>query len=561
MMNHRAGQFLFALALLAAALLIYSCAQTGAPQGGPADLDPPTVDVTSPGSGDVLVDRSSGLILHFSEPLDRATLTGNVQISPARTGPAKYKWSAGGRRVEISWPDSLRDSTSYRVTVTNRVADRRGNKFLEPFTFAFSTGPQVDRGEIRGQIRTEGGKTGTYDVLAYRLETIVDTFMRTPPDYSTQSAPDGRFQLPFLRAGEYRLLILADGNRNLRPDHGERYALAPRDYAVADEAPPDSADYFPIAYDTVPFTLRSCAPISPGLIGLTFSHPLDTIDAVRWSLTVRDSATGEEQASAILNPTPRRTGIVTLHGSWNVGSVYRISVANVYDQRGHYLSADSCDCPFIAIQDTVGPRVEWVTLPTQTEALSPVDPIQWFFSEPVDTARFVDAITVRDTLGESLNGSLRWIDRQRLLYAPDPMWPETTVVIALLDSAKLADVSGNLAGAGTYMWRFTPLTEPQMGEIEGRVETERPGATSIIVTARSIGDARKTSIRATAPGSFSLALPAGRWQLGGYVQSEGDSRWFPGSLEPFRHAQPRTLQSDTLDVRARFVLEDVVLRF
>jgi len=561
MMILRAGCFLSALTVGTALCLMVSCAQLGTPQGGPPDVTPPAVEMTRPGSGDVLVARDAGLSLQFSEPLDKNTITGNLEISPSRSGQAEYKWSNGSRRVDITWPDSLRDSTTYRMTVNNRVADRHGNKFPEPYTFAFSTGAQVDRGEIRGHVRSEGDKSGAYDVFAYRLETMPDTFWLSPPDYATQTGPDGRFQLPFLRAGRYRLLVLADGNRDQRLDHGERFALAARDFAVADEVPPDSADLFPTVRDTVPFTLRNCTPVGHNLIALTFSHPLDTGDAANWMITAFDSVSGVPVEFQRLNPTPRRTNAVTLSGQWTTGSVYTITVAHILDQRGHHLDSDTCHCAYVAITDSLGPKIEWVTLPAENEALTIRDPIQWFFSEPVDTSRFTGAATVRDTVGGDIGGHWQWRDVQTLIFTPDPAWPDTTIVYAVIDSTRLADAAGNLSRPGTYKWRFTPLGESRQGEIEGRIESSLPAPAVFWLEARAIGDARRIRVRTTAPGPLLLVLPAGRWQLGGFVDADDDGRWYPGSVSPFRHSELRMIRSDTLDVRARFTLEDIILRF
>lgn len=561
MRTSRAGRFISALGLCLWTVTLRACAQQGAPQGGPPDTTPPSVEMTFPGSGDVLVARDRGLSLQFTEPIEKPTLENGLTLSPARAGKPEFKWSNGSRRVDIFWPDSLRDSTTYRVTVTNRVADRRGNKIVDPNTFAFSTGQHVDRGEIRGTVRFTTGRPEAFDVFAYRLDAMPDTFWLMPPDYATQSGADGKFELPFLRAGAYRLLLLTDANRNQKLNHGEQFALATRDIMVGDEIPPDSFDVFPILYDTLPLDLKSCVSSGPDLISVNFSHPLDTNSMAGWRIHAQDSSAGALVGTLLIGPTPRRTSSVLLDGAWVAGEVYTVVVTGIRDQRGRKIESDSCNCTSIAVNDSSAPRIEWVRLPSITEALAPNDPIIWVFSEPMDTARLSGAITVADTGGSAISGSAWWRDVQTLTFTPEATWPDTVEVVAKLDSTRISDRQGNPALAGPFKWQFRPLGSGFLGAIEGRTESKLSGVPDYWIEAQEVGKSRATRVRLSGPGQFTLNLPAGRWQLGGFVDTDSDGRWAPGSLRPFSAPESRATPSDTLDVRARFTLEDIILRF
>ena len=561
MITHRAGHFFFAVIAAAAVSILGACAQQGAPQGGPPDTTPPTVDLTVPGSADVLVPHDHGLSLQFSEPIERASLENGFTLSPNRGGTPEFKWSNGSRRVDITWADSLRDSTTYRVTLSNRVADRRGNKLAEPYTFAFSTGHHVDRGEIRGRIRSTEPKQESFDVFAYRIETMPDTFWLSTPDYATQSGADARFQMPFLRGGVYRLLALTDANRNQRLDHGEQFSLATRELTVGDEIPADSIDLYPTLFDTVPFTIKSCAATGPHLITLAFSHPLDTSGASAWMINSTDSATDAVADAERLGPTRKRPSAIVLDGEWTVGTVYSFEVEGIWDQRGQMLRPDTCYCVFSAVADSTAPAIESVFMPSTVEALTTKDALLWVFSEPIDTTKFAGGVLVGDTSGIAIDGDLSWRDAQTLAFLPRAPWPDTMEVVATIDSTLLADRQGNPAKAGIYKWRFRPLGEESLGAIEGRTESSLSSLPDYWIEAQEIGKSRSTRIRMSGPGQFTLNLPAGRWQLGGFIDSDGDGRWSPGSLEPFATPELRAAPSDTLDVRARFTLEDIILRF
>ncbi len=544
-------------------LLLAGCAQQGPPQGGPPDITPPTVASNIPASGAVLVPRDASIALEFSEPVDRTDFLHKFDISPTRSGQPQTKWSVKGRRVELQWTDSLRDSTTYRVTISTRLVDRRGNKLEMPYTFAFSTGPAVDRGEIRGRVFSDDDKSGAFDIEAFQLETMPDTFWLAPPDYKTQTGAGGRFELPYLRAGRYRLFAFTDGNRNGRLDQGEQFALSPRDLTVADEAAPESVTVFPIVYDTIPFSVRERSVFVPGVAALVFSHPLDTTTAAAWQVTVMDSSSNEAIAASILMPSPKKpTTLLVRSESLRAGATYWVSAADVTDIRGRTVASDSGIFHYTPIPDSARPRIDWVSIPSRQAAVSPTDPIVWVFSEPIQTERLTDHVTVADTGGNAIAGAVRWIDSRTLRFDPEMPWPDTIMVAASLDSAAILDWSGNVIGAGTFRWRFDPLSTERIGEIEGQLSGGGvPSVRPAWITARAIGDSRRMSFRASLPGPFSISLPEGKWLLGGFVDSDDDARWSPGSLSPFAPPELRMSHPDTLVVRVRFTLEDVTLQF
>ena len=100
-----------------------------------------------------------------------------------------------------------------------------------------------------------------------------------------------------------------------------------------------------------------------------------------------------------------------------------------------------------------------------------------------------------------------------------------------------------------------------MGTIACRVELGNPSWDNkpCRLEARSL--ARERVIVWTVPvrQTVELPLPAGRWVVSVYIDLDEDGRYFKGSLSPFRAAEPRAVVADTLSIRARFTLEDVVV--
>ncbi|MEW5702375.1 MAG: Ig-like domain-containing protein [Candidatus Zixiibacteriota bacterium] len=553
--------FVFSLLLLH---VLTDCAQQGAPQGGPPDTTAPTVIATEPATGAVQVSRDVGITIEFSEPMENTTLLPNLLLSPPRTGNPQVKWSDGGRRVHLHWLDSLRADATYRITIGSHTTDRHNNPFKSPFTFAFSTGAAVDLGRIVGRVRSPGEKVGVLDIFAYHAENISDTFWLCPPDYLTQTGEGGGFDLPYVKAGRYRLLAFSDGNRNHRLNPGESFGLA-HDAETTDEKTSDSLFVFASVYDTSSFQLSGCAAIPGGGITLRFSHPVDT-GAWGWvQVRVRDSASGAAVTFALLSPTPRQpASILALSDEFRSGLSYTLHVSGIRDQRGRELSgSDSCRLIYSPTADSAGVRIENVHLPTNKEAVSPRAPIVWNFSEPVDTSRLQAGTTVSDSGGAAIPGVLVWSDARTLRFEPMNTWPESTLIVAAIDSNAMVDRAGNPPPRQLFRWTFTPLTAALMGTVEGRIEIRDSQSISgrCRLALQVLGGETRVFQTVAAPGPFRVDLPGGRWLLGGYLDVDGDGRWNPGALAPYAPPEPRVQRDDTLVVRPRFTLEDIVLAF
>ncbi|MEL6616706.1 MAG: Ig-like domain-containing protein, partial [Bacteroidota bacterium] len=137
-----------ALPLLFCALLA-SCATPTAPSGGPDDTTPPALVSTSPEAGAVRV-ASGDVVLTFSERLDPAGIRA-VQVTPESETPPEVE--IRGREIRITL-DSLREATTYVVTVSTDLRDARRVPLRQPITFAFATGDVLDQGRIPGRVRT-----------------------------------------------------------------------------------------------------------------------------------------------------------------------------------------------------------------------------------------------------------------------------------------------------------------------------------------------------------------------------------------------------------------------
>ena len=153
--------------------MVSSCAQQGAPPGGPEDLRPPIVIHTVPDTFEI-VQTLDGLIRfefdeRISERVASGTLDDAVIISP-RTGEVLI--SHGSRSLTVGLEGGFRPDIVYRVTLLPVVSDLFGNQMRDPFELIFSTGAETVPTTVAGITwdRVTGSGVDDYQVWAIPLD-------------------------------------------------------------------------------------------------------------------------------------------------------------------------------------------------------------------------------------------------------------------------------------------------------------------------------------------------------------------------------------------------------
>ena len=187
------ASILFIISPLAILLLFQGCANQLPPGGGEEDKIPPklTFQLPIPNS---LNFQGNSIVLEFDEYVDRRSLQEAFHISPPVKGDVSFDWS--GREVEISFAKPLwktEPNKTFVITINSSLTDIRGNALTSPITFAFSTGPKIDKSGISGFVFNKNEKPLT--ILAYRLGLTDSSYDPTKnlADYITETSSDGDY--------------------------------------------------------------------------------------------------------------------------------------------------------------------------------------------------------------------------------------------------------------------------------------------------------------------------------------------------------------------------------
>jgi len=154
-------------------MLASSCAQQGAPTGGPEDLRPPIVVRTVPDTFELLGTLDGLIRFEFDERISErsssGTLDNAVIISP-RTGEVVVRHDSRSLTVELV--GGFRPDLVYRVTLLPVVRDLFGNQMRDPFELIFSTGGETIPTTLAGIVwdRITGSGVNDYQVWATPLD-------------------------------------------------------------------------------------------------------------------------------------------------------------------------------------------------------------------------------------------------------------------------------------------------------------------------------------------------------------------------------------------------------
>lgn len=538
--------FLAALAALA------GCATPVAPTGGPADTTPPALVETVPADGATNVtDRTARLV--FSERL-ATTAAGAVSVTPQGEVPPEV--SVSGRELTVTFP-SLRDSTTYVITVGTDLADQRSVSLRAPVVVAFATGDTIDRGRIAGAVRQPetGEAAGGLGVWAYALAdtTALPDPRAVAPDYRTEAGEDGTFRLEYLRPGPYFVVAVNDRNRNRRLDAGEAFAAPPTPVLRADTAATDSAraaaasgapvDLFVTALDTIPPTAQRVRPLSDRRLAVRFDEPVRLLDAAVLAerAVVADSASGAAVPVVWYQPAGSDFEVVAEAAR----ALPPVPVTVTYAPSDPPALADSAGLVPVPFRLAGTPPERADTLRARVDAFLPAP------TDSVFTLRRGERPGVRFTAppGPLLDGVRIEVEGE-----PQPIAFDVADGVSVrADTAATLPVRFSLVVEtpdSTYRQRFAFPADRETGGVVGRVEADDP----VVIELRP-ESGPVVRVAADAEGRFvANGLLPGAYAVRVFVDRDGDGRWSGGALAPYRPPEPLVFLPD-VTVRARWETE------
>ena len=194
------------------AIITYSCASMGTPDGGPYDEMPPKFVGSSPQLRAVNV-KSQKFELEFDEFIKLEKASEKVIISPPQMEQPEIK--VVGKKVVGEFFDSLKDSTTYTIDFSDAIVDNNEGNPMGHFTYSFSTGEAIDTMEVAGTVLNAANLEPIKGKQVGLHKNLNDSaLVKLPFDRVSRTDSRGHFSIRGVAPGKYRIYALMDGNQN-----------------------------------------------------------------------------------------------------------------------------------------------------------------------------------------------------------------------------------------------------------------------------------------------------------------------------------------------------------
>ncbi|MGA7160409.1 MAG: Ig-like domain-containing protein [Bacteroidota bacterium] len=547
--------------------LMYGCAGQRPPGGGPIDTTPPEIIAVYPAPNTTEY-ASSRISLEFSKYVERRSVEESIFISPY-VKDIEYDWS--GREVELNFPGKLKKNTTYVVTVGTDVVDiNNRNRMAHAFSFAFATGAEIDRGEIRGRVFDE--KPVGVMIFAYQLDSLkADTLnpMTQKPDYITQTGNSGDYSLTHLSFGNYRVLAVRDEFRNLVYDpETDAMSTAPNDIRLNESDSVRSDLNFQLSIeDTTPPRLVSAIAKDDRHVELKFSENLDLTLLTAGVFTISDTSRARSLRVVDVFPNFENPSILTLiTDPQRQDSLYKVFVSGVKDPAGHLINplASSKQFTIASGSDTMPPRLLFATVLDSTAQLPLDTRFQFDFDDSLQRPPAELAVRLRGKDSTDIPLSFAWNSAASFSAIPrQALQPDYSYTFFILVDS-LRDGTGNHLKDSTRKMSFRTINPELLGSIEGVIaDPDTSHIDRYVVVAENRSEKIKKPIQLTTHRGEKFLFPQlnpGEYRLKAFQDEYSKGVYYSGKPFPYISAERFAVYPDSIKVRARWPVEGVLIK-
>lgn len=589
----------YRLLLLLALLAVSGCAKQGLPTGGPKDTTPPKVLSTKPENGSLNF-AGKEFFIGFDEYVTVKDADNNILVSPPMQHKPDYTPKGHGLLVRLK--DTLQPNTTYLFQFKGAIVDFNEGNPLNSYEYVFSTGDVIDSMTIRGKVTDallNKPREEVVSIFAYSLDSTAwddSTAAKVQPTYVTRCDKEGNFAFNHIRSGQYKLIALEDGDKDLR--YGANEAIGWLDTLVTAVHMPapiahDSASRDSATADSTLHPIGNKADTA-SQADTSHHHVIATPSLPSHHLLISSQ---EQQVQRLIKSEFLSRGRIQLiaqmpmtapqvHRMADTAHLAPIDSLLVYagtkgDTLNIWTLDPKCDSTVLLVTDATGlqdtlklkyrekkkPKVGGASSNTPappkpvvkslvSQTANYFDTLWLAFENPIavsDTSRFFEASCTNLTDSIDHRCDIRWNPRQVGLsaYILSPNQPGKKYQYLILPGT-FTDIYGRANDSLTFTTEFT---KPENYGLL-RVSLQHEDSTAAIVC--QLLDEKDQVLRELpfAPTLTFANLKAGKYRLRAFVDLNGDSKWTPGDYWQHRQPEPVFHFSKSLDVRENWEMEE-----
>jgi len=540
------------------AFLFSTCANQIPPGGGEIDKIPPEIVEFYPENAKTNYDEDY-FEIGFSEYVDKRSVQDAIFISPAIEGEIEYSWS--GKFLRVYFPEKLREKTTYVITVGTDAADYNNkNRMAQAFTLTFATGDEIDRRAVTGKIYDD--KAEDIMIFAYKLSNTTTNPLAYKPDYISQAGNNGGYKLSGLAAGKYRIFAVEDKFRDLlfQPEQ-DRIGIPFNDIVLS---PEDTL------YPGLDFFLTSADTTAPRLIGavmtdelhilVSLSEEFDSTIIVKDNFHFIDSTSGKvsEPLYAYKGNTKPTEFVLVVPEKFSATDQLLVIADTLKDREGNFYTNDFTSITVSTNPDTTKPKL-FKTIPTAGSGNADYQnqSFSFFFDDAFYSNEINSAVSFKDTLGKPVKFSLSFIDDASFqVTLSQKLEPQKDYIIEI-DFSKFKDAAGNSYDS-VYQYKFKTINGLDFTGVSGIV-TNADFTKNPVLVLEGTGRDKKIYKQSLKKNNFSFErVEAGKYFLQSFYDTDSSSTYTYGASNPFQPSEEFFFYSDTLNLKPRWTVTDVM---
>ncbi|MFZ1520062.1 MAG: Ig-like domain-containing protein [Ignavibacteriaceae bacterium] len=540
-------------------IFLISCANQLPPGGGEADLIPPEIITSYPENGTINFDNDY-IEFEFSEYVDKRSFKDALFISPAIDEQLEISWS--GTSVEIGFPNGLKDSITYVVTIGTDVVDvNNKNRMLNSYSISFATGNKIDTRSIAG--RVYGKDIEGALIFAYKYSDDTTKYLSKKPNYLSQIGKDGSYKLSGLAESVYRVFAVKDQFRDfLFQADQDLIGIPGKDIPLINtDSSYSGLDFFIMKVDTVKPRLLTSVMTDENHIIVTLSEECDTLSYLANNFMIVDSTSNTSLPISFSyhNKSKREEFVLVNKNKLNAENTYYLLAKKIVDLEGNVFENELSSFVISDKPDTTAPKLIR-TDPNRNGSTDFKNPkVLLYFDDAIDNTDLKNAVQFTDTSKNKIDFNIIRIDDATLSLNPQLDLKAEKNYKIVTDLNHFPDASGNKIDS-IFTLNFQTISGIEFTGISGKINSTK---NNIIVV---LQDPKNPKSFYTAVPDNTMAysferIKAGIYSMWVYSDTDSSGTFDYGYPVPFRNSEDFYVIPDTIKLRPRWSVTDYNIEF
>ena len=498
--------------------------------------------------------------MEFSEYVDKRSFKDALFISPAIDEQLEISWS--GTSVEIGFPNGLKHSLTYVVTIGTDVVDvNNKNRMANSFSFSFATGDKIDKRSINGKVYGKDAE-GTL-IFAYKYSDDTTKYLAKKPDYLSQIGKDGTYKLSGLAESVYRVFAVKDEFRDLLYQADQDLIGIPSKEIslINTDSSYSGLNFFLMKVDTVKPRLLGTVMTDQNHLVITLSEECDSFSYAANNFQIIDSTSNQVYPIdfSYHNKSKKEEFVLVHKNILNSENDYFLLAKELRDLEGNIYENEISS--FIVSDKPDTTAINLVkTEPGRNGTTDFKDPeVLLFFDDAIDNKQIKNAIQFTDTSKNKIGFNISFIDDATISIKPEiDLKPEKNYEINI-DLNYFTDTAGNKVDS-IYQLRFQTITGVEFTGISGKVTTKKD---NVVIVLQDSKDLKKffTAVPDNTQTYKFERIDAGIYSMWIYSDKDSSGTFDKGYPEPFRYSEEFYFVPDTIKLRPRWSVTDYNIVF